>query len=422
MRYALLFQGQGKYKTRYAHSLYEKSQIVKRIFQEAEDILGTKVGELLFQVNDFGDLDTQQAQVMIFLTEYSIYKHFQEQYSIQPTIVAGHSLGEITALTVAQAIDFEDAIKLVNQRGRLMQTYRGSRLQGMMAVSNVSSEVIEHICKQVDESDKECVVCANYNSKDQIVISGYMDSLEKVQEKLSDYKTHFLKVKGAFHSPLMEDSARELKSYIDANVLFSPLKIPVISSSTSQLYPGSYAIPFMLSNQLIRPVLWSQVIDNIEKEGVAIFAQVTDSKLFMSLNRSLVFNHIWTSLEGICNDLDVTDEEQKEIYDYSKLYHSRQKLFCNQIPIIGEVLTYFVAFPWKQNCAKKLIEDAKVQYKRIMEVYLNLLQEQKESNLQQIQEYIKILTNVLQSKDTGELTVHSIVNSILNKYGLAGLI
>lgn len=411
MKYAILFQGQGQYSLSYVRNLYKKSKIVQGIFERANQILDSSLSQVLMKIDDVENLDTDYAQVMILVMEYACYQFFVNDFKEQPSFLAGHSLGEITALTVAGVISFEDAVKLVSFRGRLMKNGRGEESEGMLAVRDVSYENLVSMCREVEMNTKQCIVCANYNSTNQIILSGHREALMILKNKLPSKSSKFLAVNRAFHSPLMQGIVNEFNEYIK-QIEFNEIKIPVVSSVTALPYIASWSIAGILTSQLTSSVVWKNVMEYLENQGVSYFAQITDSRLFQTIDKSLDRNHIWLKPEQLCNG---------EIYDFNSLYPKSSSNESSHGLIIGEILTHMIAYPWEEGVSKEDIFYAQNNYNRIKECFIHCQDDKKEFSEKEITEFFIILRKVLENKNLQNEKVDTIIYRILNKYGLKGI-
>lgn len=251
------FEGMGK-------DLYESSELAKELFEQANEILGYRISDVMFEGTAEDLMQTKITQPAVFL--HSIIKAKMAGDDFQPDAVAGHSLGEFSALVASGAMSFEDGLKLVKQRAMAMQKACEATPSTMAAIVGLDDEVIEKICNEIDD----IVVPANYNSPGQLVISGSISGIDKAVEKLKEAgakRAIVLQVGGAFHSPLMEPALKELGEAIEN----TDIKIPVCP-----IYQNVNALPekdpkIIKSNliaQLTSPVRWTQTVQNMAKDGV----------------------------------------------------------------------------------------------------------------------------------------------------------
>lgn len=261
---ALLFPGQGAQYIGMGKTFYDKYDYVREIFDEASEILGKDMKALLFEGDEKELTDTKNAQPAIFMISYAAYKVYQNEIGIKPTILAGHSLGEISALVCAGALNFTDGMKIVKKRGELMSEAMKNLHGAMAAVSGIDANTIKEVCEKVSSEDKK-VVISNYNSKSQIVISGENDSVKAAGKTLEENgaKVTFIKVSTAFHSPYMKNVGEEFKKEL-MKYTFKPLNYEVISNVTAERYTDTSNFADILSRQIFSPVRWSEIIYAIQ--------------------------------------------------------------------------------------------------------------------------------------------------------------
>ncbi len=279
----LLFPGQGSQYVGMGKSIFERNSIAREVFEEANDILGFDLKGLCFQ----GEMDeltkTANTQPAILTASVASFRVYMQEFGSEPMYLAGHSLGEISALTCSGALEFADALKITRKRGEFMQDAVNMGEGAMCAISQANSELIEEECKKA-QSDGKLVVVSNYNSPDQIVISGYSQAVEHVANKLKEAGARVipLKVSAPFHSPLMQEAADKLKNEL-GKYKFNEMKYPVISNVTALPYSGSRDITEYLSHQIVEPVRWQATMNFLEKEGVELAIELGPKNILKSL-------------------------------------------------------------------------------------------------------------------------------------------
>ena len=257
------FEGMGK-------DLYESSDLAKELFEQANEILGYRISDVMFEGSAEDLKETKITQPAVFL--HSIIKAKLAGDEFQPDAVAGHSLGEFSALVASGAMTFEDGLRLVKQRALAMQKACEATPSTMAAIVGLDDEVIEKICEEIDD----VVVPANYNSPGQLVISGSIPGIEKAVEKLKEAgakRAIVLQVGGAFHSPLMEPALEELGKAIESTEISIPI-CPIYQNVNALPEKDPEMIKFNLIAQLTSPVRWTQTVQNMIKDGVDSYVEV----------------------------------------------------------------------------------------------------------------------------------------------------
>lgn len=260
---AAQFEGMGK-------DLYESSDLAQDLFEQANDILGYRLSDVMFTGTAEDLKQTRITQPAVFL--HSIIKTRLVGESFQPQAVAGHSLGEFSALVANQALSFEDGLILVKKRALAMQAACEAVEGTMAAILGLEDEKVEEICAAIDE----VVIPANYNCPGQLVISGTIAGVEKAVEAAKEAgvrKAVILQVGGAFHSPLMEPAKAELQAAIEAVNIVAPI-CPIYQNYTAKAETDPEAIQQNLIKQLTAPVRWTQIMLNMIADGVDEFYEV----------------------------------------------------------------------------------------------------------------------------------------------------
>lgn len=275
---AYVFPGQGAQFVGMGKDLYEGSEKGKELFEKANDILGFRITDTMFEGTDEALKQTKVTQPAIFL--HSVILALTSD-DFAPAMVAGHSLGEFSALVANQALSFEDALKLVSQRALAMQKACEANPSTMAAVLGLEDVVVEQTCEAISE----VVVAANYNCPGQLVISGSNAGVEQAMEKLKEAgakRVLPLAVGGAFHSPLMEPAREELAQAIE-NTTFSNPICPVYQNVNALPSSDVAVIKENLIAQLTSPVRWTQTVQNMIQDGATSFTEVGPGKVLQGL-------------------------------------------------------------------------------------------------------------------------------------------
>lgn len=282
MKKAYVFPGQGSQFSGMGKDLYENSELAKSMFHKANEILGFSITDTMFAGTDEELKQTKITQPAIFL--HSVILAATLGDSFQPDMVAGHSLGEFSALVANKTLSFEDALVLVSKRAMAMQKACELAPSTMAAVLNLDDAVIESICKEITDAGNT-VVAANYNCPGQLVISGTIEGVNIACEKLKAAgakRALVLPVGGAFHSPLMEPARVELEAAINATKFNTPI-CPVYQNVTTSAVTSPDEIKQNLVAQLTAPVKWTQTVIQMIEDGATHFTEVGPGKVLQGL-------------------------------------------------------------------------------------------------------------------------------------------
>lgn len=279
---AFVFPGQGSQFSGMGKNLYDENSEAKKLFEQANDILGFKITDVMFTGTDADLRQTNVTQPAVFL--HSIIA-FKTLVTDKPDMVAGHSLGEFTALVANNVLSFEDALKLVSIRASAMQKACEINPSTMAAVLALADDKVEEVCKEIYNRTGEVVVAANYNCPGQLVISGSIKGIEEACIKMKEAgakRALVLPVGGAFHSPLMLPAKEELAAAIHATT-FNEASCPVYQNVVAAAVTDPSAIKNNLIEQLTGAVKWTQTIKAIVKDGAVKFVEVGPGKVLQGL-------------------------------------------------------------------------------------------------------------------------------------------
>ncbi|MDO6760652.1 ACP S-malonyltransferase [Tamlana sp. 2_MG-2023] len=280
---AYIFPGQGAQFSGMGLDLYENSELAQELFEKANKVLGFRITDIMFEGSAEDLKETKVTQPAIFLHSVILAKTLGD--SFKPDMVAGHSLGEFSALVANGALTFEDGLKLVSQRALAMQKACELQPSTMAAVLGLEDKVVEDICKQIDG----VVVAANYNCPGQLVISGEIEAINKACEALKDAgarRALVLPVGGAFHSPMMEPAREELAAAIE-NTTFSKPNCPIYQNVTASAITDEAEIKANLISQLTAPVRWTQSVEQMIADGATLFTEVGPGKVLQGLVKKI---------------------------------------------------------------------------------------------------------------------------------------
>lgn len=277
---AFVFPGQGAQFVGMGKDLYDNSALAKDLFLKANDILGFDITSLMFEGTPEDLKQTKVTQPAVFI--HSVVSAIAMGADFQPDMVAGHSLGEFSALTAAGALSFEDGLTLVSKRAMAMQKACELNPSTMAAVLALPDETVENVCNGITQ---EVVVAANYNCPGQIVISGTKAGIELAAEQLKAAgakRVLPLAVGGAFHSPLMEPARQELAQAIEATQIVAP-RCPVYQNVDAKPYTDPAQIKANLVAQLTSPVRWTQTVNNMLADGADEFVELGPGQVLTGL-------------------------------------------------------------------------------------------------------------------------------------------
>ena len=280
---AYLFPGQGAQFSGMGKDLYDSSSKAKELFEKADDILGFKITKTMFEGTADELKETKVTQPAIFLHSTILAEVMGDQF--QPDMVAGHSLGEISALVSNKVLAFDDGLRLVSKRAMAMQKACEMEASTMAAVLGLEDNLVESIC----ENTPGIVVAANYNCPGQLVISGEIDAVNAACEALKENgarRALVLPVGGAFHSPLMEPAREELADAIEHTQFNSPI-CPIYQNVSTQAITDPDEIKKNLVLQLTAPVRWTQSIQQMIKDGATTFIEVGPGNVLQGLMRKI---------------------------------------------------------------------------------------------------------------------------------------
>ena len=281
-KHAFVFPGQGSQFSGMGKNLYESNEAAKALFEKANEIVGFRISDIMFEGTDEQLKQTNVTQPAVFIHSVIAYLTMD---NAKPDMVAGHSLGEFSALVANQTLSFEDALRLVSIRAKAMQAACALQPSTMAAVLALADEKVEEICATVSAESGEVVVPANYNCPGQLVISGSVKGIEIACEQMKAAgakRALVLPVGGAFHSPLMDPAKIELASAIEATTFNTP-NCPVYQNVTASAVTDPIQIKQNLIAQLTGAVKWTQTVQAMVADGATHFTEVGPGKVLQGL-------------------------------------------------------------------------------------------------------------------------------------------
>ena len=281
-KHAFVFPGQGSQFSGMGKNLYESNEAAKALFEKANEIVGFRISDIMFEGTDEQLKQTNVTQPAVFI--HSVIAYLTTDHTI-PDMVAGHSLGEFSALVANQTLSFEDALRLVSIRAKAMQAACEIQPSTMAAVLALADDKVESICASVSAESGEVVVPANYNCPGQLVISGSVKGIEIACEQMKAAgakRALVLPVGGAFHSPLMDPAKIELAAAIEATTFNTP-NCPVYQNVTASAVTDPAQIKQNLIAQLTGAVKWTQTVQAMVADGASHFTEVGPGKVLQGL-------------------------------------------------------------------------------------------------------------------------------------------
>ncbi|RKV73467.1 MAG: [acyl-carrier-protein] S-malonyltransferase [Alloprevotella sp.] len=295
---AYVFPGQGAQFVGMGKDLYENHPIAKEYFEKANEILGFRITDIMFAGTDEELKQTKVTQPAVFL--HSVISALCLGDAFQPEMVAGHSLGELSALTAAGCLTFEDGLRLVAKRALAMQAACEARPGTMAAVIGLEDAQIESICREVSEETGKVVICANYNCPGQLVISGEREGVEVACNRLKEAgakRALVLPVGGAFHSPIMQPAKEELEAAIAATTFHTP-RCPVYQNVDGEAHTAPEEIKANLIAQLTASVLWTKEVNNMVAAGATEFTECGPGKALQGMISKICKGNDAVSVQG----------------------------------------------------------------------------------------------------------------------------
>lgn len=281
MSTAYLFPGQGSQFIGMGKDHYDSNPEFVKHVDQANEVLGIDLKSIMFEGPEETLKQTEYTQPAIFLHSVALFKTLDAK----PDMVAGHSLGEFSALVACGAVSFEDALKIVRRRGELMQQAGTQNPGTMAAIIGMEDEAVENVCEEATKATGKEVIAANYNCPGQLVISGYVEAVEKAVELAKEQEARMammLPVSGAFHSSLMQPALDGLKEQLE-NLEINTPDCPIYSNYTAKPTTDPEEIRSNLLDQLLNPVRWTQTLLNMMEDGATSFVEVGPGKVLQGL-------------------------------------------------------------------------------------------------------------------------------------------
>lgn len=394
---AMLFPGQGSQYAGMGQKLFTQHESVRQLFKTASTVLGMDMEKLCFEGPAEQLNDTRNTQPALVLCSVAAYRVFEEQTGLRPVVLAGHSIGEISALICSGALGFEDGLKLARARGEAMAACSKPGETGMAAVVKLDRARVEAICQTISGFG-ETFVIANYNSAAQLVLSGAMDALALTEVALKEQGANYipLRVSGAFHSPFMKPAAETFRNLVKA-VHWQQPRIPVIANINAQPYTADSDIAESLVDQISQPVLWQ---DSLEQLAAGTFTDIKLAgdkiDLFIETGPGVVLKKLTTVLidDALAFSLDHAEDEEKlqqqlEV-DIRNIKH--------RPAFLGKCMAVAVATRNSNFDDESYRTHVVAPYQKLREMHEACVAETRQPSLDEMKQGLTILTQIMTAK------------------------
>lgn len=382
---ALIFPGQGSQYVGMGKKLCENFKVAEETYQEASEALGLDIKKMCAESNMAELTLSKNAQPAILVTSVAMYNVFKQEEEIKPNIMAGHSLGEISALTCAGAIDLSDAVKIVRKRGEFMQEAVTNMDTKMTAILCRDAQKIEKLCEKIS-TESDVVAISNYNSRSQIVISGSRKAVDMVIQELEsdNVKSKELNVSAPFHTVLMKPAAEKLKEEL-SKYQFNDLEYPVLSNVSTQPYTGKESICDNLYAQVYKPVKWNECMFYLKKAMVLYGIEMGAGHVLKQM------------MKGNYSDIKIYAYDNEK--DIEKM---RVATKMSYLPFLSRSLGIACATK-NHNCNQEEYTTGVVApYKEIVQLKEQVESENKEVTKDEMEQAIRMLKKVFKTKGTNE--------------------
>lgn len=404
---AFLFTGQGSQYIGMAKSLYDEHEIVRQTFEEANDVLGFDVGKLCFEGSLTDLTKTENTQPALLTVGMAYFRAYMKEVGIAPHFLAGHSLGEYTALTCAGVWKFADALEIVRERGQLTKEIVESDVGAMTIVDGIDKELVEIEAKKISD-DTEHVQVNCYNAPTQVSIAGNKNKVEELEARLLEMDAQIspLLMSAPFHTTLMESVSEKLKDKIDQYPRYN-FRYPVISNCSGAFFDDKSTIPEMMAKQATQPVQWEETMNVLERYGVTHAIELGPKNVLCNL----VKLNSGDAIEDLCY---ANREDKRRVLDIFPADHHLKR----HIPtVITKCLAAAVATPNENEDREEFQKGVKEPYRKISHIQEELDQSGSKPSLEQMKEALELLKTVFDTKRVSKEEQDEWFHHILHETG-----
>lgn len=405
-----MFPGQGSQHTGMGKQLYDSNAIAREVFEEAGDVLGFDMKKMCFEESLEVLTRTENTQPALLTVGWASFRIYMQEFGVKPLFAAGHSLGEITALTCAGAIAFADALKIVRMRGKFMQEAVPPGEGIMAAVSGVNTELIEKECRKIS-CDGNVAVISNYNSTVQTVISGHKEAVTVVSENLTAMGARVipLKVSAPFHSPLMGKAAENLKAEL-AKYSFSDFRFPVISNVTALPYTNKEEIAEMLTLQIVNPVQWQATMEYLKNKDVESVVETGPKTVLRDLMKKS-----FPEIKSYSMDKDEDWQMLKSVMKENGDMALKNSDFKHSV--VTKCIAVAVCTRNRNWDEQEYQNGVVIPYRKLVQMQEGLEKDNKEPAVEQMKEALDMLKTVFVTKKVSKKEQDERFNEILDETG-----